>query len=247
MKIYTIYKATSKTTGKCYIGFDSNYPNRVRIHKSSAKTQDCKFYRAIRKYGWDDFTWEILFQSTDREYVLNAMEPHFINEYNSFNDGYNSTLGGDGTFGKVLSVEARQLISIKNQVSKPQTKEHIHSRMESLKKNPLAFKGMLGKTHTDLTKHLISTKLSGKPKSEEHIENMKTRPQDTTNLTCEHCGKSGDYKNMKRWHGDRCKYNINRLIDLEKLVTCDVCGFTTQQSPNFYRYHNTNCVYDHNP
>ena len=33
------------------------------------------------------------------------MENYFILEHNSFSDGYNSTLGGDGTFG--ISKKAR--------------------------------------------------------------------------------------------------------------------------------------------
>jgi len=92
--IHTIYKSVNTKNGKIYIGFDSNWPNRMFVHKSASKKQDCKFYRAIRKYGWDSFQWSIVYQSQDREHTLNVMETFFIQEHDSFYNGYNSTLGG---------------------------------------------------------------------------------------------------------------------------------------------------------
>lgn len=55
-----------------------------------------KFHRALRKYGWDDFEWEIICQSKDGEYLYNTIEDHFINYYNSITNGYNLTGGGGG-------------------------------------------------------------------------------------------------------------------------------------------------------
>lgn len=59
-KIYTIYKATNLITNKCYIGFDSCWPNRIKTHKNSKKKY--KFQRAAVKYGWESFEWEILYK-----------------------------------------------------------------------------------------------------------------------------------------------------------------------------------------
>jgi hypothetical protein len=96
----TIYKATNKITGKSYIGFDSSWPNRKRKHKINASTgREGKFYDSIRKHGWNNFVWSIIYQSKDREYCLNVMEPQLIKEYNTFNSGYNMTEGGEGCFG----------------------------------------------------------------------------------------------------------------------------------------------------
>ena len=101
MHIYSIYKATNKVTGKCYIGFDSNWPRRKLEHKSSAKNKkhNFKFYRAIRKYGWDNFEWSIIYQSKDGEHCKCIMENYFITTFNSMKKGYNSTLGGEGQLG----------------------------------------------------------------------------------------------------------------------------------------------------
>jgi group I intron endonuclease len=97
--IYSIYKATNTINGKVYIGFDSNWPNRKRYHKSQHKKTESKFYNAICKYGWDKFDWEVLYQSKDGNHTLKNMETYFIEQFNSFSNGYNSTLGGDGILG----------------------------------------------------------------------------------------------------------------------------------------------------
>jgi len=102
MDIYTIYKATNKVNGKVYIGFDSNWPSRIREHIRQTKYLSRAFNSAIRKYGEDSFSWEVLYQSRDREYTLNVMEPYFIEENESYapkGKGYNLTKGGEGTRG----------------------------------------------------------------------------------------------------------------------------------------------------
>lgn len=121
--IYSIYKATNTINGKVYIGFDSNWPNRQKIHKCNHTTVNSKFYYAMRKYGYDNFEWCLLYQSKEKEHTLKVMENHFINQYNSYNNGYNSTLGGDGVFGlnRIQSNEEkykRKILMSGNQIGK---------------------------------------------------------------------------------------------------------------------------------
>jgi group I intron endonuclease len=100
MNIYTIYKATNLINGKVYIGFDSNWPKRKLEHIRQMKYLNHAFHNAIKKYGLEKFRWDILYQSWDRKHTLSTMEPHFIEEYCSFGkNGYNMTLGGEGTNG----------------------------------------------------------------------------------------------------------------------------------------------------
>ena len=205
MIIYTIYKSVNTKNGKVYIGFDSSWPNRLRVHKSASKKEDYKFYRAIRKYGWDNFEWSVIYQSKDKQHTLKQMETHFIYEYNSMKNGYNSTLGGDGCFGMILSEESKRKISQGNKIPKPQTPEHLKNRIESLKKNPNAFMGMLGKNHTDETKSKMSKASKGIPKSEEHKSKLPYQTLNKTTIECPHCHRVGQYVNMKRWHFDKCK------------------------------------------
>ena len=100
MKIYSIYRATNKTNGKTYIGFDSDWPSRKYQHKNrSKKNKSYRFYQAITKYGWNNFEWDVIYQSHDAIHTLKTMEPYFITEHQSFASGYNMTKGGDGTPG----------------------------------------------------------------------------------------------------------------------------------------------------
>jgi len=209
MSIYTIYKSVNTKTGKVYIGFDSNWPNRVRIHKSASKNQDYKFYRAIRKYGWDNFEWSVIYQSKDKQHTLKEMESYFINEYNSMKNGYNSTLGGDGTFGHKVSDKTKKLISESNKVSKPQTPEHIQKRADALR-------GKKRKPLSDEIKSKISQATKGipRPMSEQHKKNLKCHQNNLIKLTCPHCNKTGQLANMKRWHFDNCKLIPKALVVL---------------------------------
>lgn len=200
MSIYTIYKSVNKLNGKVYVGFDSQWPKRITIHKSASKKEDYKFYRAIRKYGWNNFEWSVIYQSKEKNHTLNEMESYFINQYDSFYNGYNSTLGGDGVFGLILSEESRKKISQGNKIPKPQTKEHIQKRAD-------AQRGKKRKPHTEKTKQKISSANKGVSKTftEEHKKNLRCHQNNSIRVTCPHCNKVGQLTNMKRWHFDKCK------------------------------------------
>lgn len=204
--IHTIYKSVNTKNGKVYIGFDSDWPNRMRIHKSASKKQDGKFYRAIRKHGWDSFEWSPIYQSHDKEHTLNVMENLFIEEYDSFHNGYNSTLGGDGSFGMIVSEETKKKVSMTHK-GKKLSPEHIEILREKGKKligdkNPM-FGKKLSKEHKDKISN--SSKGISKPMTEEHKKNLKCHTNNSTKVSCPHCGKEGQLTNMKRWHFDNCK------------------------------------------
>ena len=248
MKIYTIYKAKNLVNNKVYIGFTENWPHRVNGHNYDRRYGEIEhkpFYRAIQKYGWDNFVWEAIYQSKDEEHTLKVMEPYFITEYRSwvgFEDcnGYNVTKGGEGASGYKRTQELIESHRAKMKGRK-QTAEHIAKRVASFKANPNVGKHWIGRKHTPEAIEKTRQANLGRKKSAEHVAKMKLMPHNTMRLTCPHCGKEGDYKNMKRWHMDRCKYNLDRNTDLDKLVTCKICNYTAPQSPNFYRNHNQYC------
>lgn len=96
-----IYKITNKINGKCYIGKSVDIHDRwIRHHSRAFQENDrqynCYLYRSIRKYGLDNFTFEVIEECSFDE--LNDKEIFYIDFYNSFNRdyGYNMTRGGDG-------------------------------------------------------------------------------------------------------------------------------------------------------
>ena len=94
-----IYKATSKTTNKVYIGQScQSLEKRMHQHLCRATTNydpNNHFHNAIRKYGFLDFEFEVIEDNITSQEVLNEKEKYWIEYYNSYYDGYNSTFGGD--------------------------------------------------------------------------------------------------------------------------------------------------------
>ena len=109
-----IYKATNKITGKSYIGFDSRWPNRKRMHLWHAFNSEnvCPmFHRSLKKHGKDNFDWEILLEDATLEDEIRLIEEH--NTYWQSGRGYNLTKGGDGNLGWIMPEETKKKISEK--------------------------------------------------------------------------------------------------------------------------------------
>lgn len=142
MQIYTIYLATNTVNGKCYVGFDSKWPRRKAAHKHEAlnaksATHRTKFHNAIRKHGFESFEWNPIYQSADGDHTLKEMERHFIVEHDTFDNGYNLTLGGEGPLGCTRSEETRNKMSL--------ARGGKHLSTETRNKMSLAKKGILNK------------------------------------------------------------------------------------------------------
>lgn len=101
-----IYKVTNKQNGKIYIGQTSRtIEERWREHTTNATHDNNleyknKFHRAIRKYGSGGFIVEeqekiIARNEDDLHRKLNDAETKWILHYDSKDNGYNSSLGGD--------------------------------------------------------------------------------------------------------------------------------------------------------
>lgn len=92
-----IYKVQNNVNQKVYIGKTAKTLNeRKKTHLKNVRMGiKTHFYDSIRKYGEESFTWcELL--SCNSVDILNEMEIMFIDKFNSYKDGYNMTLGGDG-------------------------------------------------------------------------------------------------------------------------------------------------------
>lgn len=180
-----IYRVISPS-GKIYIG-QTQYSlhRRKRTHISNAfsiksKHYNSKFCKAIRKYG-DSLVWEVLHNNIpiDR---LHEIEIQEIVNHGSFNNGYNSTLGGkdagfrgrhhkESTKAKLseLKKDTKNPMYGKSGILNPfyNQKHSLESKLKMQgprlrmtgKNNPMfGLGGMLGKKHSEETKEKMRQK-----------------------------------------------------------------------------------------
>lgn len=118
-KICGIYKIENLINGKVYIGQSSDIYKRWYNHKRTSHTPTLEgynypLYKAFRKYGIENFNFEIIEKCSEEE--LNEKEMYYIEIYRSFTgfkdgNGYNQTLGGEGTRGRKVSEEELKAMS----------------------------------------------------------------------------------------------------------------------------------------
>jgi predicted GIY-YIG superfamily endonuclease len=102
MKTYEVYKITNLVNNKLYIGI-TNQGFKTRWYKhcsDSIHGSEFPLHNALRKYGIDNFSVEVL-EVCDTIEQLKQQERYWITELKSrtTENGYNLTDGGDGTFG----------------------------------------------------------------------------------------------------------------------------------------------------
>lgn len=95
-----IYKITNISNNKCYIGQSVNIERRWMQHKETMNNPyidayNRELYNDMRIFGLDNFLFEILEECSLEE--LNDKEKYWIQYYNSYENGYNLTRGGNGT------------------------------------------------------------------------------------------------------------------------------------------------------
>lgn len=99
---YYVYCYKNKVNGKCYVGKTNNISQRKSKHRRLAFTEKSQlpFYRAIRKYGEDNFEFTVL-DTFCWEDIIFDLEKFYIKAYkaNQREFGYNITEGGEGSSG----------------------------------------------------------------------------------------------------------------------------------------------------
>lgn len=97
-KYGTIYIINNTINDKVYIGqttLDIEDRFKQHIKKSTLKSRKYKLYNAMRKYGVENFYIGKV-ESNIPIKDLDYKEIYYIEKYDSFKNGYNSTKGGDG-------------------------------------------------------------------------------------------------------------------------------------------------------
>lgn len=105
-KRWCVYKHTNKANGKVYIGITSKKPEQ-RWEYGRGYRHNAYMQSAIKKYGWNGFEHEVLFENLTQEQASD-LERKLIAEYKSADrrNGYNIELGGYGR--KAISEETRE-------------------------------------------------------------------------------------------------------------------------------------------
>jgi group I intron endonuclease len=106
-----IYKLTNIVNNKIYIGCTTTSLNkRFNLHiRRSKNNKNNKLYNSIRKYGIDNFTIEQIEECEND--ILFEREIYYINLFDTYNNGLNSTLGGEGCLGYHHTEETKELLS----------------------------------------------------------------------------------------------------------------------------------------
>lgn len=114
MEIGYIYKITNKINQKIYIGQTSKtLEQRWREHKYDCKKgKTYPLYRAFRKYGINNFEMELIEKCKTEE--LNSRESYWINFYDTYRNGYNATLGGEGV--RTFNISDQEIIDSYNKL-----------------------------------------------------------------------------------------------------------------------------------
>ena len=110
-----IYKISNDINNKVYIGKTTGtIEYRWKQHCNDRMSSRCShrhLYAAMNKYGLEHFTIEVIEEIKDIN-ILAEREQYWINYYDSYNNGYNETLGGDGK----IRIDYDQVIELYNQI-----------------------------------------------------------------------------------------------------------------------------------
>lgn len=157
-RIYSVYIHKSPSN-KYYIGITSLNVND-RWKKGNGYKKQPYFYRAIQKYGWDNFEHKIIAENLTKDEAC-QMEKDLIKSYNSSNKnfGYNISLGGES--GTILSQETKTKIS--NSLKGRKLSNETKKKLSEIRK---------GYKHSDETKEKLSDIKKGRKWSEEERNSL---------------------------------------------------------------------------
>ncbi len=105
-----IYVIRNLVNNKVYVGQTKNFVIRKAQHLySSRRGLSRPLYSAIRKYGEENFIFEVLEECDD--VTINEREQHWVTHFDSFNPekGYNLTSGGQRYFSHSAVVREKMM------------------------------------------------------------------------------------------------------------------------------------------
>lgn len=195
---FYVYKHTSPS-GKCYIGITCQEPEyrwgnngyKYTERKSDGQLKHPKFANAILKYGWNNFSHEILHENLSKEEAC-SLEQKYISMYKEGGKSYNISDGGEGNRGYKFTDEQRKRMS-EAQKGKKQSLETIAKRVA---KNT-------GKKRSNKQKEKISKKVLQYTKDLQFIAKYfgAREAERQTGINCSHivdcCNKKANRKSAR--------------------------------------------------
>lgn len=129
-----VYKITNTVNGKSYIGISTHEPEKRRIREHLAGRGNQLLAKAVKKYGRDAFTYEVLEANVFDEFLPDLEVAYIANHNTIVPNGYNLESGG-----KLPSVKHRQKISdgLKGRKVTTETRLKISSAQKGKKRKPL--------------------------------------------------------------------------------------------------------------
>lgn len=187
-----VYKVTNKINGLIYIGCTTKtLEERKNLHLHGG--DNFLFQRSLRKYGKENFTWEVLCVCKDIEELGNK-ERHYIGKYHSYDRkiGYNLTFGGTLNGGHLDEIKKKISKKVKAWNNTDEGKNHLKTKGEKFKTE------FIGNRNPNARKHIL---ISPEGKKYEIYGNL--------NAFCEE----------KKISSQVLRNNMNRVVEKSKYTS----------------------------
>ena len=249
-----IYRIRNKVNGKCYVGqtkeqkgFDDRYycsgEGIERVYKCHKhlkehnKSYNKHLLGSIEKYGFEAFEINKCLDYAFSLEELNVKEKVYIQLYDSFENGYNETLGGEGKEGCCHSEETKTKISEANKGKHKGVNHYMYGKHLSEEHKTKISEAKKGKYLSDETKTKISEAkkgenhpMYGKQLSEEHKQKIgeakkgKYVGENNPSAKAVYCYEKNEIRlTTKEWSEELCLYisNITKCCKGERKSTGD--------------------------
>lgn len=138
-KIHTIYKITNNINGKCYVGAHSTYNINDGYMGSGNLIKS-----AIKKYGKENFTKEILFEFDNKKEMLEKEKEIVCENFVKNENTYNIREGGSGAFDMIGTFIAVDENNKKYRITKDDPR-YLSGELVSANKGQVTVKNSFGK------------------------------------------------------------------------------------------------------
>ena len=225
--VYCIYKITNLINSKVYIGRTNNLKRRIKQHRNLSSNRYLS--KSIKKYGWENFSVEILERNLNIENVPN-IESKYIEEYNSTNRNFGYNIQKISQTGKLFCSDEEKIERSRSRIKKSTglTLEEFQNKIVEMRDSGLTFQEISKELNvyvTTVTRHyhkakninlddLKTKRIRGRLKQSKNMkyENSRSKIMKSTGLTLEEF-----HKQIKDLIGQGLSiYKISKVIGVQR-------------------------------